>query len=1486
MLEDGKSIRGYVLREFVQKGGFGSIYRAFQNSIERDVAIKVIDESFVKNIDFIRRFEIEARTVASLEHPHIVPIYDFWREPDQAFIVMRWLEGGSIRNLFADGTTRLDRESLENLVTQIGSALQFVHERGVVHRDIKPENILIDQRGNFYLTDFGIAINTRKQTDVDSELLRIGTPEYMSPEQILNNELTFKSDLYAFAVSLFEILTLQTPFKSDTVDDILIQHVKRPFPSLHKLRPDLPLEIDDVFRKATHKSPEARYTNIIQFVDALVPHIATITSTTLISARKTPARTAPLDTIDFGANTTKTRIFDEPIKIRNPYKGLQAFDETDASDFYGREGVVEKLIQKIRASHAHTEPTFIALVGASGSGKSSVARAGLIPKLRRGAISGSQDWLYITMTPGDDPVVNLAEKLNSIAVNGHDDLAQFLYSDDASVLSLMQEMLANEQVFLLVDQFEEVFTQVEDPAIRDTFIRLIVLFATKLPQLSVIVTLRADFYDRPLDFLELGQLIQEGTVVLLPMSSAELTQAIRGPALSVGLDIQQGLLSELIADTVDQPNALPLLQFTVTELVDRSNGETLTLDMYEAMGQIHGSVANRAEQVFVALSETQQQIAKKLFLQLVVLSDSSEPVRHRILWEDAIKTDSNRHEVEAVINEFGANRLLTFDRDPTSRQPTVEVAHEALIVAWTRLQTWIAENRNDLTIHNRLAASVKDWLENQHETSFLARDIQLAQYQSIIDNPVINLHHDELSYLQASQQLSARTQRIRYGVIAILVGLTIVSVVVTLLAIDRQAEADIARQSAVEERDRANQEARISQSRALAATALSTRQQGRDALLLAVGAVGIADTYESFDSLVRIIKDHQWVTSYVNRDLAFRDMLIDASNDVVFAVGESSQILQWEIDTPTMTVATSIDGLSVINAIALHDDGVTLAVGGANGVAVYDTGTDTVTNSLELTAEVWAVGFARGERVVYAVDDTGKVTAWDYDGDEIVFQVAISEQSLFGLAVHPAGTEIAVGGADNLIYVLDAINGGTLYRSEGHSNWILSLDYAHSGRFLASSSADLSVIVWDMESRQPLGQILTQHTDWVRDVEFSPDDSEFLTASADGTLKRWNVANGRQIGVTLARHGTQVWSANYLSGQEIVSADLSGELIHWDLENIYFPMIEQTATGLEVVDAELAEAKGQIAVAGSVGGQDASIQLFDLEAKTLTEEILLPSFTTDIDYSRDGKWLAVAGIDQMIRLIQMEGDYPTRLLGAHESIILSVAFAPDRLILFSGDDSGLVKRWDVEEESAIGEPLDTGQSGVQIIHFSQDGRYMLTGGRDGSIGVWDAESLEAVAMLTGGHRDAVLQLLLSADGKMLYSVGRDSKVVVWDMENYSLSGSFPMVHTDWIMDVKFLNDNTLLTIGRDSLLVIWDIDRRQAIGIPLNAPTSDWGVVILPDGNGNIYTVYRDGLIGEWELDIQAWMGQACSIANVLTIPDSIAHLINRDTMACIQSIS
>ncbi len=436
----GRIIKGYELRNRLGVGGFGAVYRAYQPLVGREVAIKIILPEHADQPDFVRRFESEARLVARLEHPHIVPMFDYWREPGGAYLVMRYLRGGSLRDAL-DNKGPFDSDSALRLVEQITAALAVAHRNNIVHRDIKPDNIMLDEYGNAYLTDFGLAtisadMRGPKPVVAADEGLS-GSFTYMSPEQIKSEPITTRTDIYSMGIVIFEMMTGQNPYPGATLSEMAFKHLHDPLPDVRELRPELPTALNDLIQQATAKDPLQRYPDMLALAADFRQAFAS----------QSEVGGADMLVFDFSSMNAES--------VVNPYKGLRPFEEADAADFFGREILIEQLIGRL--AEPDPQAHFLAVVGPSGSGKSSVVKAGVLPALHRGELPGSEHWYTAEIVPGSHPLEKLVGALVSVAVTPPGDVLARLQADPGVLLTLINEILPPDaHLLLVIDQFEEV----------------------------------------------------------------------------------------------------------------------------------------------------------------------------------------------------------------------------------------------------------------------------------------------------------------------------------------------------------------------------------------------------------------------------------------------------------------------------------------------------------------------------------------------------------------------------------------------------------------------------------------------------------------------------------------------------------------------------------------------------------------------------------------------------------------------------------------------------------------------------------------------------------------------------------------------------------------------------------------------------------------------------------------------------------------------
>jgi basic membrane lipoprotein Med (substrate-binding protein (PBP1-ABC) superfamily)/DNA-binding SARP family transcriptional activator len=440
----------------------------------------------------------------------------------------------------------------------------------------------------------------------------------------------------------------------------------------------------------------------------------------------------------------------------NPFKGLRPFGADDAGSFFGRDSLIAELLRTIGRGQR-----LIALVGASGSGKSSVVRAGLVPALAKGAIEGSDQWLIASMVPGAHPFAEMEAALLRSTIDSPASLAAQLDDGATGLVRAALRVLPdnNSHLVLVIDQFEELFTLVDDGAVRDRFLsNLVAAVDDPHARITVLVTLRADFYGQPLAHPEFGARLGAGVVNVTPLTSEELEEAALRPAEQQGVSFEPALLGQLIADVGSRPGSLPLFQYALTELFDRRSGSTLTATSYRAMGGVEGALRRRASELFDELDDVQQRAARQLFLRLVVIGDDGQRSRRRVPAREISSIGVDTAIVQEVLRRFGERRLLSFDSDPLTGAPTVEVAHEALLTAWPTLDEWIGESRDDLRRHSFLTTTLREWQLADRNPDYLLSAARVAAFEGLDESSGISLNGPEREFLDASIDRLAETQ--------------------------------------------------------------------------------------------------------------------------------------------------------------------------------------------------------------------------------------------------------------------------------------------------------------------------------------------------------------------------------------------------------------------------------------------------------------------------------------------------------------------------------------------------------------------------------------------------------------------------------------------------------------------------------------------------------------------------------------------------------
>ena len=1177
-------------------------------------------------------------------------------------------------------------------------------------------------------------------------------------------------------------------------------------------------------------------------------------------------------------------------QVDSPYRGLRAFEEQDAPFFFGRETVTADVLKRMSLCVDGTG--LLVVSGVSGAGKSSLLRAGVLPQIRGTGLAAAPEaawWPRLLFTPGPAPLDVLAVQVAHVGGVDAGAVRRGL-DDDPSRFALTARQAALAQpggppeapgtpprkhrLLLVVDQFEQVFTQCPDEKQRQAFITALCAAAAgdgkeQDPAALILLGVRADFEARCADYPQLAGAIQDRYLVTL-MTERQLRMAITEPAKRAGSSVDEDLVDVLLHElSTRQPGSsaaipgpssvsgagiLPLLSHALDQAWRSRAGDVLTLTDYDRTGGIQGAVADSAQHAYDSLTPAQQAAARQIFTRLTATTtdrvDTAERASRAELAEG--KDAAQEHDVEAVLEAFASQRLLTLAAG------TVEISHEVLLTSWPLLRdTWLAETHDDRIVRTRLDNAAAEWGSRSRDPSYLYSGSLLetatATAGRISADPVRYppLSRTERDFLGASERARHRRVRRRQGVIAFLVVLVVGFASAAFLAA------------------RANQE-----------TATE-----RDAAL-----------------------SGQLVTE--SEDLGLNDPILAKQESLAaWQIDPSNQAARYAMLTAATLPGTGIlksDG-SFVDAVAYSPDGKILATGSGDGIVrLWDVATQRQIGdplgTFSYARWIYSVAFSPDGKIVAAAGKDGVVRLWDVATHHLIGTPFSGDVSaIYSIAFSPHGDLLAAGHSDGTVQFW-AVPSGQQIGSPLHAGTVHSVAFSPDGTMLATGGYDSAnhgtVQLWDVNSRQPIGapiekNILTSIVNilTVFSVAFSPDGKTLAAGEGDGTVLLLNVTTRKETGSVFAENSSEIPSLAFSpDGNFLAGGNDQGMAQLWDVatvQRIGIPLMTDNravdsvafspdgttlATGSSDGTARLWDVKlDDNDPIGSVssGTRPAHSVTFSPDGKTLavgnyddmarlwnvaTQHPLGHPLVGDrasvmaVAFSPDGKTLATASYDGMVRLWDVAtGRQIGATLASHVGALWSMAFSPDGKSLAIGNGNTTVQLWDVATDQQFGTLRTTGA--VYSVAYSPDGKTLATGSYDGTAQLWDVATRRQIGAFSTGQDWSVFSVAFSPDGKTLATGNTDDTARLWDVATHrqiaDLSGA-----TGWVSSVTFSPDGQTLAAGSyDGTVRLWDVATHQQIGPALASGDDDdiYSVAFSPNGN-TLAAGYNNGVVQLWDV--------------------------------------
>jgi len=971
-------------------------------------------------------------------------------------------------------------------------------------------------------------------------------------------------------------------------------------------------------------------------------------------------------------------------------------------------------------------------------------------------------------------------------------------------------------------------------------------------RVRVVLTMRADFYDRPLHYPDFGELVRNRMETVLPLSADELERCIRRPAELVGVTYEDGLVSVIIEEVLYQSGALPLLQYALTELFDNRRGRLLTQDAYREMGGTIGALAKRADEIFENLTVDGQELARQMFLRLVTLGEGVEDTRRRVPRSELIAITENQDLMDEIIDTYTNYRLLSLDNDPGTRTPTVEVAHEAILREWERLRGWLDDSRADIRDQRALARVGSEWAASGSDASFLLRGSRLKYFEAWANETDLALTGAERSFLDASLEaqrqrvleetkrqarevaLEQRSRRFSQALVVVFAIATVIAVILSLFAFNAQQIAQneaeqraTAQAVAEEERAIALEQSQLAKARELAFAAANNLDVDPErSVLLALEAIKTKPIIESTNALHQALPSLH-ILSTIPAHLQAPGIAFNPNGTDFASIGVYGTTKIWDAATFQLRQTLSVEPDSFGIGIAYSPDGKLLATALDTKLIIWDALTGQRLFDLvgdftggSVNHIVFAPKPTASQILVAIAQMDGVPQVWDLTTRKQVLTLTGHDQPCEGVAFSPDGTRLATGDIAGTIKIWDAATGEALLTLE-QDGQIHNLVFSPDSTRLAV--AGNNGVIWDAATGQIILNLSARSV--LYSITFMPDGEHIVSAHQDGTTILWDAATGQQVLVLAGHVSTVIDVAASPDNQRLVTSGYDGSVRVWD-----------TAPGSELLTLE-AHDDQILEIAYSPDGThlgtvslDGTAKLWDASTGKLVISLANENSVaglTGLAFSLDGTRLATGNEKGVVDIWDTGTGILLQSLEAHTSLVLGMAFNPNGGHLATTSWDGMAKVWDIESGKEI--TVIQGDDMHFNVSFSPDGKRLFMACNLQKVGCeLDAETGEILRIFPPGGGVEVYGIAISNSGNLL-ALGWDNGFIsIWDLVSGEMLNDF-LGHTGIVHRLAFSEDgNHLASAGFDGFAKVWDVQNGQE-------------VATLYGHSGNVFGVSFDG---------------------------------------------
>jgi WD40 repeat protein len=1184
----------------------------------------------------------------------------------------------------------------------------------------------------------------------------------------------------------------------------------------------------------------------------------------------------------------------------SPYRGLLPFREQDAGLFFGRERFIEELVAKVRQ---RTSTNTVAIVGRSGSGKSSVVSAGLFPALRREKGVGQQAiWDILSLRPLAEPLHQLAQAfapppLDADPIEVRDRLnkhAERFRQRDVTVAQLVDDRLHSDRgstrLLFYVDQWEELYTQAQPREItsdddqrrsRDAtlFIDLVLEAATTAP-CTLVLSVRSDFYPDIQNHDALRAAVQDDQVSLGPMNEVELRDVIQRPAEAVGAQVNPALTKQLIRDIGLDPTSeqrdqydigkLPLLEYALEQAWVKRTGQEIGLSQYAGLEQ---ALEQRANQLYEQLSPEQQAAAKRLFVSLVNPGEGHEDTRAR-------RTLSNDPAMLAVADVFAGTKARLIVTSGAAGTRSAEVSHEALIRHWDRLRAWIDENRENLRIYDALLTDQKEWLSHDKDRSLLiGPGLRLAAARKLRDQPGDVVIDEIKDYIEASiereeedraerkerqhrelaaaneravaarrlaDEQRARVRTTRVGA-AFIAALALLMAALAWLALQQGNRAEDAQRTAQVQRD------------AAVAAKLDAQAQ-KD---MAVAAQQAAEDQRQAASVAEQQAQEQRDAAVANEARALSALSRVATNDHqpidAITLGLAAWPREAQDDRPRLeTVLASISGVLGTERLPArqfeHDGAVSGALWSRDGSRILSWSNDRTLRLWDMASgqpigtpmrhdgPVSSAQLNRDGSRILSWSDDGTVRLWDAATGQPIDPVMRHDDDVRGALWSRDGSRILSWSWDRTLRLWDAASGQPIGAPMRHDGAVLGALLNRDERQILSWSDDNTLRLWDAATGQPIGPAMRNGDD-VRGALWSGDESHILSWSNDRTLRLWDAASGQPIGAPMRHDGPvsgALWSPD---GRRILSWSADGTLRLWDAvtgQRVGPPMHHH-----DVVRGAAWSRNESRVLSWS---NDGTLWLWEVATgQPLGSAMRHDGSVSGALWSGEESRILSWSNDRTLRLWDAASGQPIGAPMRHDGSVSGALWSMDESRILSWSDDSTLRLWDAASGQPLGPAMRHDDDVRGALWSGDESRIVSWSGfsGDNTLRLWDAASGQPIGEPMR-HDGSVSGALWSPDGDRILSWAWDKTLRLWDAASGQPVG-VPMHHDGPVSGALWSpGGRRILSWSMDKTLLVWDAATGRPIGPPMRHDDPVLGALWSRDGS-RILSWSMDKTLRAWD---------------------------------------